>query len=92
MHFSKPVVTQLVLKLVQETGQVGGCWERLGSFPVLAVQFRKTIPTLFSDFAQGCNEAQYYLLEVVSMTGAAKGSSKRCCICLGHTDFQAAKQ
>lgn len=66
----------------------GGIW----FFPSSAVQFCKIISSFFSYFAQGHNEAHYYLLEVVSTTGVAKGSSKRCCICLRHTDFQAAKQ
>lgn len=67
MHFSKPVVAQLVLELVQETGQVEAAGREeggIGFFPCSAVQFCKIISSFSSDFAQGCNEAQYYLLKL----------------------------
>jgi len=73
MHFSKHAVTKLVRKLVQETGQVGGCTERggVGFFPCSATDllynFIKVIPPFSSHFAHGHNQAWYYLVEDVKI-------------------------
>lgn len=73
MHFSKHAVTKLVRRLVQETGQVEGCWEGGGvgfsprSATDLLCNFVKVISPFFSHFAHGHNEAWYYLLEDVGI-------------------------